>query len=523
MKAYARGRALVARAGVLALVAGGMTALAVGPAQADTFTPGNSTPTVGSVTTGMSITPTTGGSTVQQIDATVGDADSLLDLDTVVLCFYKTTGGDSTCASTDAQNTMKLVWTRSTNAFVLTAGTTTTWVNSASTTTTYSPTGTSMVVNFKFTAGRAALQGGWTGKVTATDVSAATANASGTHTVNYFASITTREAQAFGTVAAAGTATAENISNGSIVANASTNVTMLQTAFAGTSGNAVGTSGGVMTGTPVTAVTATNVALDCGNAATYAGSSGQIRLTTSAQNLQTAQLAAGTAEAGVTSLVNSCRLTSGGQLPIGEYTATVTTGVGAAQSTSCSTFSVGQSGPGGGTIFYKDLGRSPGSQCFEAAPTNWAGAGGDPTKVWALSSSACWDNIAAAQNTAIGTGAANTTAITNLCPTATDAPAASATRNYTGGSLSDWFLPSKDELNQLCKYARGQSTAVANQAVVCDSTGTLAVGFAANFYWSSSQYSSLAGAAWLQNFGFGYQDNGVKYSNSLPVRPVRAF
>lgn len=45
--------------------------------------------------------------------------------------------------------------------------------------------------------------------------------------------------------------------------------------------------------------------------------------------------------------------------------------------------------------------------------------------------------------------------------------------------------------------------------------------FAANYYWSSSQNN--ANNAWAQNFDNGNQDNGNKYNNSLPVRPVRGF
>jgi len=45
--------------------------------------------------------------------------------------------------------------------------------------------------------------------------------------------------------------------------------------------------------------------------------------------------------------------------------------------------------------------------------------------------------------------------------------------------------------------------------------------FTANYYWSSSQNN--ANNAWAQNFDDGSQNNGNKYNNSLPVRPVRGF
>ncbi|MEI6622905.1 MAG: InlB B-repeat-containing protein, partial [Actinomycetes bacterium] len=183
---------------------------------------------------------------------------------------------------------------------------------------------------------------------------------------------------------------------------------------------------------------------------------------------------------------------------------------------------VGASGPGGGTIFYND---TAGGKCYEYAPNGWnvATPSADPALVWALNMSACYANIATAQGTAVGTGQANTAAITGLCATAADAPAAWAARNYGGGGLHDWFLPSLDELNQLCKYARGQSTAAADQATVCDGAGTLAPGFTAQFYWTSSQAPAPANFARGQDLGDGLQGTGYKDIHSLPVRPVWAW
>jgi uncharacterized repeat protein (TIGR02543 family) len=183
---------------------------------------------------------------------------------------------------------------------------------------------------------------------------------------------------------------------------------------------------------------------------------------------------------------------------------------------------IGASGPGGGTIFYSDTARG---MCYEFAPNGWnvSTPSADPAVVWALNTSACYENIAGARGTAVGTGLANTNAITVLCPTAAHAPAAWAARNFSGGGLTDWFLPSLGELNQLCKYARGQSTAVADEAAICGSGGTLASGFTADWYWSSSQASSPASFARGQKLGDGLQGTGYKDSNSMPVRPVRAW
>ncbi len=187
---------------------------------------------------------------------------------------------------------------------------------------------------------------------------------------------------------------------------------------------------------------------------------------------------------------------------------------------------VGGTGPGGGKIFYVDKSRPAGSQCFEAAPDAWSGAT-DPLAAWG-----CFGTgILGAAGTGIGTGEGNTTAVADGCGTA--GIAAKLADDYAGGSQTNWFLPSKAELNQLCKYAwgytadgtaisNGQSVAPAQQANGCISTSpnTRQGGFAADFYWSSSQ--SNPNDAWVQNFGYGGQYTDAKF-NSLRVRPVRAF
>ena len=114
-----------------------------------------------------------------------------------------------------------------------------------------------------------------------------------------------------------------------------------------------------------------------------------------------------------------------------------------------------------------------------------------------------WSNIIAlvgTTGTAIGTGQANTTAIVGQ--SGCDSGAAWLCNDLTEGSYSDWFLPSKDELNQL----------YLNQAAIG--------GFAEGSYWSSSEGS--ADGAWAQYFVNGTQGND--YKGSYPqVRAVRAF
>jgi hypothetical protein len=70
------------------------------------------------------------------------------------------------------------------------------------------------------------------------------------------------------------------------------------------------------------------------------------------------------------------------------------------------------------------------------------------------------------------------------------------------GGQDDWFLPSKDELNQMYIWR-------------------IAIGgFTSDGYWSSSEFS--ASIAWSQIFLLGGQSDSDKDSVRY-VRPVRAF
>ena len=101
----------------------------------------------------------------------------------------------------------------------------------------------------------------------------------------------------------------------------------------------------------------------------------------------------------------------------------------------------------------------------------------------------------------IDDGAQNTLDILNDCPLS---QAASLASDYVFGGYSDWYLPSKNELD-----AMYLNLAVNNKG-----------GFANDFYWSSTESSEYA--AWFQDFDGGSRDTLQKKS-SLRVRAVRAF
>jgi hypothetical protein len=148
--------------------------------------------------------------------------------------------------------------------------------------------------------------------------------------------------------------------------------------------------------------------------------------------------------------------------------------------------SVGQRGEAGGVIFYCGAPFN-----LEAAPTDQS-----PSAPWGCSGT----NISGT-STAVGTGQANTTLIVNGCATADIA--ARICDNLVTGGKSDWYLPSKDELNLMYdnRYNIG--------------------GFDTYFRWSSSQGD--ASNAWQQGFNNTLSQNNDQKTTGYRVRCIRSF
>ena len=107
--------------------------------------------------------------------------------------------------------------------------------------------------------------------------------------------------------------------------------------------------------------------------------------------------------------------------------------------------------------------------------------------------------ISAAYGTAIGTGYQNTIAGEGC------GGAAALCLNLTLGGYSDWFLPSKDELNEIYQnlYILGIG------------------GFASDSYWSSTEYNH--GSVWKQHFLNGGDQSNAGKDSGYYVRAIRAF
>ena len=192
---------------------------------------------------------------------------------------------------------------------------------------------------------------------------------------------------------------------------------------------------------------------------------------------------------------------------------------------------VGSPGPAGGIVFYVattpfKCGVDLTAECtyLEAAPNGWE-SGSEPVRAWGGTATGPCVNasISGASLTSIGSGFVNTAAIMKACPDvsgANSAPAARAADIYApSGLAADWYLPSKDELDELCKYALETSRALPGDTL-CGG-GTLRSGFTAGYYWSSSEHNSMG--AWIQYFPTGAQNPEYKGSANVSVRPVRAF
>jgi hypothetical protein len=168
---------------------------------------------------------------------------------------------------------------------------------------------------------------------------------------------------------------------------------------------------------------------------------------------------------------------------------------------------VGDTGPGGGTIFYisptainSSSTISTGGRYLEAAPLNWSGLSVESTTAWARATTSVTGTLSS-----IGAGAENTRLINNALTT--NSVAAKVAADLTYGGKSDWFLPSTLELKEMY------------EALYLPS---LAGNLGTNNYWTSTQSTTATQA---DSFGFGSGGTVIpttKTSTNV-LRPIRAY
>jgi len=161
-------------------------------------------------------------------------------------------------------------------------------------------------------------------------------------------------------------------------------------------------------------------------------------------------------------------------------------------------YNLGDTGPGGGKIFYVSAegftmtDNNSTAHYLEAAPVDMS------YLRWTVESYGNYPDIASMAYE-IGTGRLNTTLILTI---ANDAPAAKACNEYTNNEKTDWFLPSINELEQL--YINRDSVGI----------------FSTYIYWSSSVYH--INTAMDYDFGAGSSGGSGKEWTRI-VHPIRAF
>ena len=167
---------------------------------------------------------------------------------------------------------------------------------------------------------------------------------------------------------------------------------------------------------------------------------------------------------------------------------------------------VGNTGPGGGIVFYDEGSQKSWGRYLEFAPLGWFGGTSDPRASW------CDSSLTFKTQVEIGTGKTNTDLMLGSCISG----AAVMARGYKSSGKDDWSLPSKDELTMLCKYWQGQET---NYQGGCGGLRPLG-GFDSDPYWSSTKYAD--GMAYAQSIGYT-NPFGNYIERTWHVRPVRAF
>ncbi|MDR2747437.1 MAG: DUF1566 domain-containing protein [Treponema sp.] len=169
------------------------------------------------------------------------------------------------------------------------------------------------------------------------------------------------------------------------------------------------------------------------------------------------------------------------------------------------TYKIGDTGPAGGIVFYDKGNSSGGWQYMEVSPSALGKA------QWGAS----YKNVRT--DTAIGMGKRNTLILVDFLKSSEESErAAQLCVAYKGGGFTDWFLPSKDELNAVY-------TNLVESYLVIDMGLT---GWT-DTHWSSSQGSDhpTSDDAWSQRFSSGHQyyNFDSRKTTEYSVRAVRVF
>ena len=166
-------------------------------------------------------------------------------------------------------------------------------------------------------------------------------------------------------------------------------------------------------------------------------------------------------------------------------------------------YNIGDTGPAGGIVFYDKGFFLNGWRYLEAAPV-----GAEFTAQWAA-----YEQNVSGTDTSIESGRRNTHLIvTHLDSRGESNGAAQICTSLNINGFTDWFLPSKDELDLM--YTNLKQKNLGGFRTVVDTTNYT------NRYWSSSHGDT--NLAWYQDFSNGGQDSSYEFT-IYSVRAVRTF
>jgi hypothetical protein len=186
------------------------------------------------------------------------------------------------------------------------------------------------------------------------------------------------------------------------------------------------------------------------------------------------------------------------------------------------TYKIGDTGPGGGIIFFVDYhGQYDGLDYLEVAPRGWgngiATTAGETTGGETLDPNLKWcSNITNLlgpgtwSSSAIGAGVSNTSTADSICTTGAIQAAADYSVSNSRGTFSEWYLPSIGELMVLYLNLRPLGL---GDFVVSTSTVT---------YASSTEVFDTGTSYWTHDWTSGNQNTRSK-ATVYYVRPIRSF
>ena len=174
-------------------------------------------------------------------------------------------------------------------------------------------------------------------------------------------------------------------------------------------------------------------------------------------------------------------------------------------STPVFSYKVGDTGPGGGVIFFVDrFDEYTGFTYLEVAPV-----GTEVQRTWATGAN--WTAlVSGADSRALGGGYQNTLDIVAQAGNVAATCAAAYCADLTSGGQSDWYLPSWAEIKMVNDVVHlGLSVG----GFVFATSGL-------TYYWSSTENKATDGWSW--DFYYGFLGGGPK-NETYYVRPVRRF